>query len=486
MRLPPPSSRPTLHTDAPSSPARALAQVGSVTSLISSGDAVNAHIKANLLALKKWMARAALPPEMRLRVLENFYEQHVHRKGRDDRSAIADLPKFLQHSVTMYLNQDIVRMTALFRGCSATLVACMLDKLHAHRCLPLDQVVHRGDVGEELYLIKDGLFEVLNDDETVHRMLGRGSYFGEIALLCNVHRTMSVRAATHALVFVIERQHFIPLISEFPLDMNQLVLSASLRYRRGAKVSYVVVEDHDRRLSESSVEAESTRNSARRGSNTSVTSIGGRRCSSSSLSSQLECFTRNAFSQPSTGTNGVLKNALAQKKAPLSTALPNFHEGVIGRRASKDLEKRVEGNLKKLMQQRKASNSNETSSAASNAKPVAFKPIRTTDPEQWQRENMREKSSLVRMEVTQAERLALLRDAEVLKQLLMTCVSTRNRAASIDIDPDTLQRALNRDDGKNGASHASPGDNDALLTPVNHKSAFSRNRNTLARGAQPY
>lgn len=65
----------------------------------------------------------------------------------------------------------------------------------------------------------------------MHRMLGAGSYFGEIALLCHVHRTMTVRAVTHALVFVIERAHFVPLMAEYPADMNQLLLSAALRYR---------------------------------------------------------------------------------------------------------------------------------------------------------------------------------------------------------------------------------------------------------------
>ena len=73
----------------------------------------------------------------------------------------------------------------------------------------------QGDVGEELYLIKRGLFEVLNDDETVHRMLGAGSYFGEIALLCQVHRTMTVRAVSHGLLFVIEKSQFMHLMVEY-------------------------------------------------------------------------------------------------------------------------------------------------------------------------------------------------------------------------------------------------------------------------------
>lgn len=72
--------------------------------------------------------------------------------------------------VAMYMNKDIISSTALFRGCSITLVASLVEYLNAHRCLPLDRVIRRGDVGEELYLIKRGLFEVLNEDETVHRM----------------------------------------------------------------------------------------------------------------------------------------------------------------------------------------------------------------------------------------------------------------------------------------------------------------------------
>lgn len=227
-----------------------LLTVGSVTSLIMSSDAVNAQIKAKLSALKKWMSRAGLPPEMRIRVLENFYDQHASRRmGMEDRSMIAELPKFLQHEVAMYLNQDIVKSTALFRGCSPAIVASIVENIQAHRCLPLDLVVHKGDVADELYLIKKGLFEVLNDDGTVHRMLGAGSYFGEVGLLCRVHRTMTVRAVTMGLVFVVERQLFEMLMDRYPADRNQLLLSAALRYRNKAKTGYTVGEKAAKRVS---------------------------------------------------------------------------------------------------------------------------------------------------------------------------------------------------------------------------------------------
>ena len=159
---------------------------------------------------------------------------------------LAALPKFLQHEVAMYLNKDIVASTALFRGCSATLVASIVEHLHAHRCLPLDMVINKGDVADELYLIKRGLFEVLNDDGTVHRMLGAGSYFGEVALLCDSHRTMTVRAVTMGLIFVIERSNFVRLMMEYPADRSQLILSAALRYRTRAKPGYIVQSGADR------------------------------------------------------------------------------------------------------------------------------------------------------------------------------------------------------------------------------------------------
>lgn len=198
-----------------------LFTVGTVTSLMSSGDSANAKTRQDLSALKIWMARAGLPGEIRLRVIENFYEQHVTRRGMEDRSLLAELPKFLQHEVAMFLNKDIVSSAALFRGCSATLVASLVEHLHPHRCLPLDSVVRKGDVGDELYLVKRGLFEVLNEDDTVHRMLGAGSYFGEVALLCQVHRTMTVRAVTHALVFVMDREPFLRLSSEVSPPPNR-------------------------------------------------------------------------------------------------------------------------------------------------------------------------------------------------------------------------------------------------------------------------
>ena len=73
-----------------------------------------------------------------------------------------------------------------------------------------------------------------------------GSYFGEIALLCQVHRTMTVRAVSHALVFVIERQRFVPLMEQYPADFRQLLLCAAQRYNSKPRAAFLVGEEFAR------------------------------------------------------------------------------------------------------------------------------------------------------------------------------------------------------------------------------------------------
>lgn len=64
-----------------------------------------------------------------------------------------------------------------------------------------EYIFHKGDQGDNFYIIEEGEVEFGHEDEEGNipepvRVLGVGSHFGEIALINDVKRTLSVRATT--------------------------------------------------------------------------------------------------------------------------------------------------------------------------------------------------------------------------------------------------------------------------------------------------
>jgi hypothetical protein len=75
-------------------------------------------------------------------------------------------------------------------------------------------VVTQGDVADRFYVIKQGTVRVERGDTTL-ATLGRGDYFGEIALLRDVPRTATVTAVTDLDLLAIDRAHFVEAVVPF-------------------------------------------------------------------------------------------------------------------------------------------------------------------------------------------------------------------------------------------------------------------------------
>jgi NADH dehydrogenase len=94
-----------------------------------------------------------------------------------------------------------------------------------------DVIIREGDPGSRFYTIIDGTVDIVrrtaDGGEEFLESLGRGQYFGEIALLHEVKRTATARAATDTTVLSIARQDFNALVQHLPL------LRESFDRRRG-------------------------------------------------------------------------------------------------------------------------------------------------------------------------------------------------------------------------------------------------------------
>ena len=109
---------------------------------------------------------------------------------------------------------ELLRANPIF----APLPASTLEQLaHALEEVPAsagEEIVRQGEPGDRFYLIKHGGFDVYIDGVPV-QSLDTGDSFGEIALLRNVPRTATVRARTEAVLYALDRRHFLAAVTGF-------------------------------------------------------------------------------------------------------------------------------------------------------------------------------------------------------------------------------------------------------------------------------
>jgi MFS family permease len=88
-------------------------------------------------------------------------------------------------------------------------LAARLTPVHASAG---DEIIRVGDHGDRFYVVDKGEVEILVDGAAGRRE-GEGEYFGEIALLRDVPRTATVKAASDVDLFALDRDDFLPAVT---------------------------------------------------------------------------------------------------------------------------------------------------------------------------------------------------------------------------------------------------------------------------------
>lgn len=81
------------------------------------------------------------------------------------------------------------------------------------------ELFHQGDQGDSAYVILNGTADIVVEDdgiETIVASIGQNAVIGEIAVLCEVPRTASVRVVAPVDALKIDSQNFLAMLREFP------------------------------------------------------------------------------------------------------------------------------------------------------------------------------------------------------------------------------------------------------------------------------
>ncbi|XP_053323185.1 cyclic nucleotide-gated cation channel beta-3 [Spea bombifrons] len=202
--------------------------IGQMRDVIGAATAGQSYYRACVDKTISYMNTYKIPKLVQNRV-RTWYEYTWDSQGMlDESELLEEMPTKMQLAIAIDVNLAIVNNVELFKGCDAQMIHDLLLRLQSIVYLPGDFVCKKGEIGREMYIIKQGAVQVLGgpDDKTVLVTLKAGAVFGEISLLSTGggnRRTANVVAHGFANLFILDKKNLSEILVHYP-DSNKLLM----------------------------------------------------------------------------------------------------------------------------------------------------------------------------------------------------------------------------------------------------------------------
>ncbi|XP_062998137.1 cyclic nucleotide-gated olfactory channel [Elgaria multicarinata webbii] len=197
--------------------------VGNVGSMISNMNANRAEFQAKIDAIKHYMQFRKVSKEMEVKVIKWFDYLWTNKKTVDEWEVLKNLPDKLRAEIAINVHLETLKKVRIFQDCEAGLLVELVLKLRPQVFSPGDYICRKGDIGKEMYIIKDGKLAVVADDGvTQYALLTAGCCFGEISIL-NIkgskmgnRRTANIRSIGYSDLFCLSKEDLMEAVTEYP------------------------------------------------------------------------------------------------------------------------------------------------------------------------------------------------------------------------------------------------------------------------------
>nr|CAD7425427.1 unnamed protein product [Timema monikensis] len=172
--------------------------VGQVGNVITNRNANRLEFERLLDGAKTYMRHHKVPGGMKRRVLR-WYDYSWSRGriqgGGDINTALGLLPDKLKTELALHVNLSVLKkltspldvwfslQVTIFQECQPEFLHDLVLKMKAYIFTPGDLICRKGEVAREMFIIADGILEVMSETGRVLTTMKAGDFFGEIGIL---------------------------------------------------------------------------------------------------------------------------------------------------------------------------------------------------------------------------------------------------------------------------------------------------------------
>jgi len=134
------------------------------------------------------------------------------------------------------MTTDTLRTVPLFESLDEKAAAKVCELLDTIECQASQMLFRAGDAGDAMYLIERGKVQISmkssDGEELILAVLGRGEFFGEMALIDGKPRSANATVVEASRLVVLSRQHFLSFLSSSPNVALEMLTALTRRLRR--------------------------------------------------------------------------------------------------------------------------------------------------------------------------------------------------------------------------------------------------------------
>ncbi|XP_030055593.1 cyclic nucleotide-gated channel alpha-4 [Microcaecilia unicolor] len=197
--------------------------MGSMSSVISNMNSADEAFYPNHDLVKLYLQMHKVNKSLKRRIISWYQHLQINKKMTNENEILQNLPERLRAEVAVSVHLPTLSKVPIFQNCEKSLLEELVLKLQPQVYSPGEYVCKKGDIGREMYIIKEGKLAVVADDGvTEYVRLGEGQYFGEISIL-NIkgntsgnRRTANIKSIGYSDLFCLSKEDLKEVLIEYP------------------------------------------------------------------------------------------------------------------------------------------------------------------------------------------------------------------------------------------------------------------------------